>query len=212
MELPKPPPASVSLRRATGGRWARHVWPVALVPLAVLLDGGPLSGLAPIAAALWALAQLVAVVGLRDPARPRPPVRAKAPVPILRPEPPRVVQVIAYNCVICGRPLSNHQSMLARVGSTCIKTYGPRPAWQNNVDHDRWVDEWARARAWQVAEQARLDAQFDRAQAAHPIRVAEWEAELSSPDGTRRRSQRRRAAWVLASSLGWLSLVTLLAA
>lgn len=122
-------------------------------------------------------------------------------MPFVRAEPPTQVPVLATNCVICGRPLTNPQSRLARVGSTCIKAYGPRPAWQANPDHDRWVGEWSHARATQAHEQARLDLEFQRLTAAYPVVLEAWERELASPGGLRRRAQRREATGRLLPAL-----------
>jgi len=122
-----------------------------------------------------------------------------------------MVPVLATSCVICGRPLTNRQSTLARVGSTCIKTYGPRPAWQPNPDHDAWTHEWARARADQAVEQTRLDREYERALAEHPALVDAWERERTSPAGQHRRRRRDEATGLVASSSLWLLAVVAVA-
>ena len=82
--------------------------------------------------------------------------------------------------------------MRARVGSTCIKRYGPRYAYTQNPDHTRWAAEVAQAEMLQADAQSRLDKQYGLDVAAHQTKVAEWEAERSSPTGRERRSRRRQ--------------------
>lgn len=162
------------------------------------------------AGVLWALVTLTAYIRQRDPARPPLPHHQIAPIAQLRPEPERRVPVLGHNCEICGRPLTNMQSMIARVGSTCIQTYGPRYAWQPNPDHERWTRELARARAAQAAEQARLDVLFASAMLHHDRAIREWQDEFTSDEGLARRARRKRAGWVLASAVVWCSLVVAL--
>lgn len=195
---------------------ARHVraallaiWP-GLLLLADLFAGAGVNNLVMWTSMGWAFWCTLTVARHRDPARPLPPVRPQAPLPWVRSEPPRVVPVVAYNCIICGRPLTNPQSMLARVGSTCIRTYGPRPAWQPNADHDRWAEELAHARALQAEAQVRLDRDHAAVLADMPRRVRAWEEELASPSGLARKARRQRAWRVLGTASGWAALVAVI--
>jgi hypothetical protein len=163
---------------------------VAVPVLALALLNGVLAWTLLVLALVCLLVVLSLVGATADPKRPAEPVLGRARLPKVRREPPRQVPLIATRCVICGRPLSNRQSMRARVGSTCIKTYGPRYATGPNPDHDRWVHDVARARAEQAAEQARLNGEHQRALAAHPRLVAAWEAELRTPEAMTRRAER----------------------
>ena len=45
-------------------------------------------------------------------------------MPHVRREPPRMVHVLANNCAICGRELTDPTSMRAGVGPVCIQRYG----------------------------------------------------------------------------------------
>ena len=140
----------------------------------------------------------------RDPRRPRAPRLQRARLPWLPSEPPQQVHELAYNCVICGRPLTNPQSMRARVGSTCIQRYGPRYKLVPNPDHERWRGLVAAAEADRAAEQARLKHAYERAVDEHRRLVATWEQERASPGGQirqRRRSDGRRLMIVGSASV-----------
>lgn len=193
-------------------RWLEHVWPALLVVLVAARPVGTVGTLALLIAVTWVLVCAVNSLARRVPAKPRAPRRRVAPMPRLRPEPRRTVPVLAHSCVICGRPLTNRQSMLARVGSTCIKTYGPRPAWRPNPDHAAWAHELARARGDQAVEQVRLDTEHERALAEHLALVDAWEQERASPEGQARRRRRDQALGLVGSSLVWVLAVATSAA
>lgn len=127
----------------------------------------------------------------RDPRRPRSPRRPIAKRPRVPREPPRQVHEIAFKCVICGRPLTNPESMRARVGSTCIKRYGPRFKLIQNPDHVMWRRLVAAAEAERATQQTRLDADFERAMSAHDKDARAWAAEVATPAGQERRQHRK---------------------
>ena len=117
-------------------------------------------------------------------------ILAQARLRPLPPEPPAQVHEIAYNCVICGRPLTNPQSMRARVGSTCIQRYGPRYKMIANPDHARWRGLLAAAEAERAAEQARLNLEHQHAMARYRTLARAWDLEVASPAGQERRRNR----------------------
>lgn len=137
----------------------------------------------------------------RDPPRPRAPRRVmaqRAPVP---PEPPRLVHELAHHCVLCGRPLTNPESMRARVGSTCIKRYGPRYKMIRNVRHERWSALLAAAEAQCAAAQAKLDVAHRRSLDVHQRDEAAWHEGVQSPVGVERRAVRTTGRRLVAISV-----------
>ena len=139
----------------------------------------------------------------RDPRRPRAPRLAQVKMRPLPPEPSRQVHEIAYNCVLCGRPLTNPQSMRARVGSTCIQRHGPRYKMIPNPEHKRWSGLLAAAAADRAKEQARLNVEHERAMKHYRQYDHAWQREIASPTGQVRRRSRetgKRLVLVGASS------------
>ncbi len=126
---------------------------------------------------------------------PRDPVLQQARLRPLPPEPAPQVHAIAYRCVICGRPLTNPKSMRSRVGSTCIRTYGPRFKMVANPKHERWRGLLAAAEADRAAEQAHLNVAHARALKEHAHMMRAWEVERQSPAGQQRKQRRRIAAF-----------------
>lgn len=143
-------------------------------------------------AAAFALFVLGAVIWgrHRDPSSPRVPRRVLAQRAPMPPEPQEKVYELAHFCVLCGRPLTNSESMRARVGSTCIKRYGPRYKMIRNVHHERWSALLAAAEAERAAEQARLDVAHQRLLVVHEREEAAWRAEVRSRAGVARRTAR----------------------
>lgn len=146
---------------------------------------------------------VVQYVRHRDSARPRSPRLRRARRRRRPPEPPSRIPEIAYSCVICGRPLTNHQSQLARVGSTCIRTYGPRPRMIANPEHERWRSRVAALEAERAAEQARLNVEHERALEAHAHDMDQWGAELNSHAGHERKAGRAAARGRMATMGVW---------
>jgi predicted nucleic acid-binding protein len=137
----------------------------------------------------------------QDPRRPRPPRRRIAKRSRVPREPQRQIHEIAHNCVICGGPLTNHESMRARVGSTCIKRYGPRFKLIENPDHRAWRQVVAAAETERGAEQSRLDARFERSVALHWHQERAWVAEAASTAGRERRRCRKAGSRLVTSSV-----------
>lgn len=140
----------------------------------------------------------------RNPRRPRAPRPQRAKLARLPNEPPQQVHELSYTCVICGRPLTNAQSMRARVGSTCIQRYGPRYKLIPNPDHERWRGLVAAAEADRAAEQARLNHAYERAMDEYRSLIATWEQERMTVEGQIRQSRRshgRRLVLLGSSSL-----------
>lgn len=160
-----------------------------LVALAAALGSqGRLIALGLVACATTVVVRAIRIAPL---GRPRPPRAEVAEMPQVRDEPPTQIPVLADHCVICGRPLTNVVSRIARVGSTCIQMYGPRPAWKHNKDHDLWPTELAAARAQQAEDQVKLNRDFETASAEHAIALEEWEHWRTSDAGR----ERARSAW-----------------
>ncbi|MFD1811793.1 DUF6011 domain-containing protein [Rhodococcus gannanensis] len=133
----------------------------------------------------------------RNPRRPRKPRAKTARLARLPSRPARVLPLLASNCVICGRPLTNPQSMRARVGTTCIKKYGPRYATQPNPAYDEWEKLKAAAESDRVAEQARLDVEFQLALSGYSSLMLAWESEIASPAGQSRAANRQIGTRIL---------------
>ncbi|MCL1870572.1 MAG: DUF6011 domain-containing protein [Promicromonosporaceae bacterium] len=161
--------------------FALHMW--AHVPAGVMA----------VALAITWLSLRSLVTKHADPNAPLAPVRQVAELPSVRPEPARRIHVLGYTCEICGRSLTNAESQRARVGSECIKSHGPRYRFTANPDHDRWAEEDARARVYQVVKQAELNQLHERAMDAHALEVENWAAELTSPEAAERARLRRKA-------------------
>ncbi|RXR26358.1 hypothetical protein EQW78_01605 [Oerskovia turbata] len=182
--------------------WNRWLLLLTALPVGALgLLGGPAMIAVLVGCVVWFVVSAVLFGRHLDYRRPRRPYRAVARMGRVRREPARQIPLYSRVCVICGRPLTNRESMRARVGSTCIKRYGPRFAFRVNPDHELWTLEMVRARADQAERQARLNVEFDRATAAYPGLVAAWEAERASETGRLRRDARRRAAPMFVSSI-----------
>lgn len=129
----------------------------------------------------------------RDPHRPVEPRPLTASRRSLPPEPRGRIHELADYCVICGRPLTNLQSQIARVGTTCIKRYGPRFKMVPNPEHEKWRDAFAAAEAERATEQLELDAGHRDAMRHFADLVREWEDERKSPPAQTRRQLRKVA-------------------
>lgn len=83
---------------------------------------------------------------------------------------------MADNCIKCGRPLTNPKSRRARVGTTCIKRYGPQPRKIPNPAHAVWQEKRQRAESERAAEQRAFDAEFASAQSTYEADLAAFKA------------------------------------
>jgi hypothetical protein len=126
----------------------------------------------------------------RDPRAPRAPRMGQATLGRLPHEPPNSVPGIAYNCVICGRPLTNAASMRARVGSTCIKTYGPRYLMVANPAHEQWAVLKVAAEVQRASAQAAFNTQHQRDLITFRQITQAWQRELVSPNAKIRQLRR----------------------
>lgn len=137
------------------------------------------------------------------PVQPKPPVERKLRLRGVGRKPPATIRQPSHTCEICNRPLTNPQSRLARVGSECIKTYGPR---YKRVPNPA-LEEWSKGRAWaEVDLAARTVAarqKYNEAMQRHEVALAAWEQEFFGPEVQKTlRSQKRRSGHRAASAAG----------
>lgn len=145
----------------------------------------------------------------RNPPKPRKPRAKKAKLDRLPWAPAKQIPLTSTHCLICSRALTNPQSMRARVGSTCIKTHGPRYANVPNPAYAEWQELRAAAESKQAAEQVRLDAQHQVDLVEYNLLLLNWEREIVTPEGLSRSANRRKA--IELSSIGAATTVTLVA-
>ncbi|MBM4597462.1 hypothetical protein JO861_12395 [Rhodococcus hoagii] len=145
----------------------------------------------------------------RNPPQPRQPRAEKAKLDRLPKSPASQIPLLASHCLICGRPLTNPESMRARVGSTCIKTHGPRYATTANPAYAEWQKLLIAAESKRAEEQVRLDAKHQTALLEHKLLLANWEREVASPEGLSRSANRRTGSKLLG--VGATTGVTLIA-
>jgi hypothetical protein len=126
----------------------------------------------------------------RLPRRPAGPLRNVAELDFRVPEPAQRVPVHSDFCTLCGRPLSNPDSRLARVGSECVKVHGPRPLSVPNPAYGEWVVSKRVAEAETAARQRVLDRLHEQALKAHVHDVRRWELSLGKPVMAQRRAAR----------------------
>lgn len=142
------------------------------VPLALVIIISPVVGLTLglLAPNLGSALPLLAGVGLAFPhgmkglsrilanpvrRRPRKPIEMTPRRPYVGREPKTTILEPSDRCTICGRPLTNPQSQLARVGMECIKKHGPRYLSVPNPAHHAWRAAMAQAdAAWAHAKAA----------------------------------------------------------
>lgn len=124
------------------------------------------------------------------PGRPPGPLPRVAELDFRVPEPARRVAVLADFCTLCGRPLSNPTSRLARVGSECVKVHGPRPLSVPNPAYGEWAVSKRVAEAETAARQRGLDREHERALVSHALDVRRWELSLGTPEMVQRRAVR----------------------
>lgn len=145
----------------------------------------------PIAVSLAAAYQYIAN---RHPSAPRVPKVKRARRSWTGFPPPRTVHLLSDRCTICGRPLTTYASRKARVGSTCIKQYGPRFMKIENPKYRDWERTKARAEAMRALEQQKLDAAHAQRLHEHSDALVLWQRELASANGGLRERNRRVAS------------------
>jgi hypothetical protein len=170
-----PPDATLTASRqpaqlASLRRWTRNVWrqPAARWAATPLLTGLALGLLshwiygtaAALLLVLWLAAATACLAGLlrvlrQDNSRGSTPmllipvvlpVRLLLLVLLLPFRPRKWIYELSSRCLICGRPLTSLRSQRARVGSTCVRTYGPRPKRVLNPSYVDWQRERGRRR------------------------------------------------------------------
>lgn len=89
---------------------------------------------------------------------------------------------VSYNCVKCGRALTNPNSQRHRVGTDCIKRYGSQARKITNPAHTEWSARKARADVDRIAQQVSYDAEFARASTLHAEALEAWRTVRSGRD------------------------------
>jgi hypothetical protein len=187
------------------------VWPVVGLLLGwVSTISQPAYRLGFLGASFVGICLLVAGIrlGIRNkaPARPPQPKRFIAKRRHVGREPQRLTYEVAFRCVICGRPLSNPASMRARVGSTCIKTYGPQYKKIRNPEHVRWEHARIQAEEERMVEQAQHDLNFERAVLHYCYLLHLRDQFMVSPVGLERQDKATVAKKAVILGLGGLPL------
>lgn len=106
--------------------------------------------------------------------KPRKPYRQKARRNWVGFAPSATIWDLSYNCVKCGRALTNPNSQRHRVGTDCIKRYGSQARKITNPAYTEWRAHKARADVDRIARQVQLDTEYERATAAHEEAMATW--------------------------------------
>lgn len=81
---------------------------------------------------------------------------------------------VSYNCVKCGRALTNPNSQRHRVGTDCIKRVGSQARKVQNPAYTEWAGRKARAGVDRIAHQVAFDAEYARSKAAYDESLASW--------------------------------------
>jgi len=111
---------------------------------------------------------------LRAGKRPKQPRRQMAIGAPVGPRPRSTIQDISYSCIKCGRPLTNPNSQLHRIGTECIKRYGSQARWIANPAYTEWTSRMARSDADRIALQVVYDAEYARTKVGYDEALAVW--------------------------------------
>ena len=106
--------------------------------------------------------------------KPRKPHRQKARAGRVGFAPSSTIWDVSYNCIKCGRALTNPNSQRHRVGTDCIKRYGSQARKVTNPAYTEWTARKARAEVDRIALQVRYDADYERAIKAYEQAMATW--------------------------------------
>lgn len=106
--------------------------------------------------------------------RPTKPKRQKARAARVGFAPSSTIWDISFNCVKCGRALTNPNSQRHRVGTDCIKRYGSQARKIENPEFSAWTARKARAEADRATQQVKFDAEYDRLNAAYVVAHDRW--------------------------------------
>lgn len=117
------------------------------------------------------------------PRKPRKPKLKKARLAWVGFAPAQRVDELADYCIKCGRPLASLASRRARVGTTCIRRYGPQPRKIPNPAYAVWTAKKDRALIEQVTDQAGYNAAYSRAMASYETDLAAYHAARAARRG-----------------------------
>lgn len=106
--------------------------------------------------------------------KPKKPHRGKARSAWVGLAPSSTIWDISYNCIKCGRALTNPNSQRHRVGTDCIKRYGSQARKIANPAYTEWTARKARADVDRIAQQVQFDADYDQAIKAYEQAMTTW--------------------------------------
>lgn len=111
--------------------------------------------------------------------KPRKPRRQRARAPWVGFAPSSTIWDISYNCIKCGRALTNPNSQRHRVGTDCIKRYGSQARKIANPAHAAWIARKTKADVDRVAKQVEHDAEYARSMDDYNSALDRWKATRS---------------------------------
>jgi hypothetical protein len=211
--------------RATSRRisslWFAVLYPAVGALLGWLIGTDAVRWLPVLAAAVAAAPQLVTGSFLvrrnQKIPSPRPPVERVPALRSIGAEPqPRVLET-SDHCSICGLPLTNPRSQLARVGMECIKTYGPRYKEVPNPAHAQWRAAMAHAETDYAAERAVARVGYQREMLKYSSDLDAWRSHCATPEVVasmqrRARGRRQQGVAIVGAATLFLSYLATAAA
>ncbi|CAM3449391.1 hypothetical protein NODU109028_17420 [Nocardioides dubius] len=108
--------------------------------------------------------------------KPRKPRLQKAQPESVGQAPNPTIWDVAYDCIKCGRPLTNPDSQRHRVGTECIQRYGSQARMIRNPAYSAWENDKARAEIDRIARQVELDSAYSKELATYDAALAVWNA------------------------------------
>lgn len=181
------------------------LWALALRP------GSPSLWLALMVGFVTSIPQGVRGITFGDvPSRPTEPVERVPKLGSVDAEPPTTIMEPSDRCEICNRSLSNPDSQLARVGSECIKTYGPRFMYIPNPAH-AWRAALSQTQVELAAAKVRAKSEHRDAMRQYQSDFRAWQEAMLRPEvqeAIGRRKIHRRAASYGAVLCGVAYVVT----
>lgn len=108
--------------------------------------------------------------------KPRKPRRQRARATWVGFAPSSTIWDISYNCIKCGRALTNPNSQRHRVGTDCIKRYGSQARKIANPAHAAWTARKTKADVDRVAKQVEYDAEYTRSMDDYNAALDRWKA------------------------------------
>ena len=125
---------------------------------------------------------------------PMHPERLVIPLRFTETEPPTRVPEPSYNCVLCGRPLTDPTSQARRVGTTCYQRHGPRYKMVTNPSHAAWLRRKAAAEAVKAQAQAAADSGYSQALSVYAADLRRWVDYRTSEEGVTAYKRYRRVS------------------